>query len=165
MARAPFHSDAPCIPRIFPCHPSASLARACRASLAQAAATVPAAAAPPPGGADGDAPAAESSNFLAAEAALATFSTGSRSLWQTMATKQYDLSQVRESTSLQRAVVGRTPKEPPSGRFSHLLGRFIEAETYQVQTAYERALAGRRGKETSDHLRAIKERVDDSRGR
>jgi hypothetical protein len=47
---------------------------------------------------------------------------------------------LRESTDMQLRLVQQMPKEPPGGRYSNLLGRYIPAETFRIQAQYERAL-------------------------
>ncbi len=72
---------------------------------------------------------------------------GSRPIWMELALTEHDLSTVTESTDMQLNIIGRLPKEPPSGRYSHLLGRYMPAETFRVQAAYETALKLRPGKD------------------
>jgi len=69
-----------------------------------------------------------------------------RPQWQTQIMKSYDLSNMRESTGLKYDIVSRAPKEPPSGRYSHLLGSYLKADEYRDQMAaslHHKVKAGR----------------------
>lgn len=50
---------------------------------------------------------------------------GSRPHWAQAVLATVDTGRVRESTSVMREMMGRRTCEPPDGRFSHLLGRYV----------------------------------------
>lgn len=53
------------------------------------------------------------------------FVTGSRTSWEEALLVSYDLAEMRESTSMMLNIIKRRPLEPPEGRYSHLLGRYM----------------------------------------
>jgi hypothetical protein len=76
------------------------------------------------------------------EAELVEWKQASRPAWQQQVMKSYDLSNLRESTGLMLGIVQRTAKEPPSGRFSHLVGRYQSADDLREQMEAARRAGG-----------------------
>jgi len=73
--------------------------------------------------------------FQELAADLSSWREHSRPIWQQQIMKSYDTSNMRESTGLMLGIIQRTAKEPPSGRFSHLLGRYYSSDDLRKQLA------------------------------
>ena len=54
-----------------------------------------------------------------------TFEIGGRPAWQDAILSEVDVGRLHESTSVMWEMMKRRSTEPPDGRFSHLLGRYV----------------------------------------
>ena len=78
--------------------------------------------------------------FKELDETLHKWQDNSRPSWQQQVLKSYDLSNLRESTANMYGIIQRTAKEPPDGRYSHLLGRYVSADVLRKQLADSRKL-------------------------
>lgn len=75
---------------------------------------------------------------------LHAFQLGSRPMWQAAMMLDFETGNIRESTGQMFGMVQRTAKEPPDGRYSHLLGRYMKADEVRRQIADARKHDGAR---------------------
>lgn len=54
-----------------------------------------------------------------------SFQLGGRPHWQEAILQEVELGRIHESTSVMLEMMKRRSAEPPDGRFSHLLGRYV----------------------------------------
>lgn len=82
----------------------------------------------------------DSTNFAEVENELTKFHIGGRPVWQEHVLREYELSNLRESTDMQLNIVQRRPKEPVDGRYSHLMGRYFSAMDMRIQAHASRRI-------------------------